>query len=157
MDRRALQDGADDRGRDRDPGGVRRGVPARGNEEGAAAHVCDEDLDAATVRKLSKRGPHVPTNVHQDLQARRGTTAGQGSGEGIDTASDPAHLNTRLSMEEAAVGGNPGEAPLRPAKLQRKLTKSQRKNQQQKRNRHKKAAARTDARQVGAREGAGEV
>ena len=99
----------------------------------------------------------MPIQVHQGVKARRGTTAGQGSGEGIDTASDPAHLNTRLSMEEAAVGDNPGEAPLRPAKLQRKLTKSQRKNQQQKRNRHKRAAARTDARQVGAREGAGEV
>jgi len=60
-------------------------------------------------------------------------------------------------MEEAAEGDNPGEALLRPAKLQRKLTKSQRKNQQQKRNRHKEAAARTHARQVGVREEAGEV
>ena len=74
-----------------------------------------EDTDAATVRKLSKRGPHMPINVHLGLQARRGTTAGQGGGEGIDTASDHAHSNTRLSTEEAAVGDNPGEAPLRPA------------------------------------------
>ena len=136
MDRRALQDGADDRGRDRDPGDVRRGVPARGNEGGAAAHVCDEDLDAATVRKLSKRGPHVPIHVHQGVKARRGTTAGQGSGEGIDTASDPAHLNTRLSMEEAAEGDNPGEAPLRPAnwdQMPREARKSWKKRQKKKR------------------------
>ena len=116
MIRRALQDGADiEKGRDRDAGDGRRVVPARGGEGGAEAHVCDEDMDAATVRKISKRGPHVPINVHQDLQARRGTAAGQGVGEGTDTASDRTRSNTRLGMEEAAVGDNPGEALLRPA------------------------------------------
>ena len=70
---------------------------------------------------------------------------------------DHTRSNTGLNMEEAAVGDNPGQVPSRPAKLQRKITKSQRKNQQQKRNRHKKAAARTDSLQVGVREGAGEV
>jgi len=39
VDRRVMQVGASDRGRDRDPGDVRRGVPARGDEGGAAAHV----------------------------------------------------------------------------------------------------------------------
>ena len=99
VDWRALQDGAVDKGRDRDSGDVRRGVPARGNEGGAAAHVCDEDLDAATVRKLSKRGPHMPINVHQGLQARRGITAGQGGGEGIGTALDHTRSNARNALK----------------------------------------------------------
>ena len=64
MERRAMQDGADGRGRDRDPGGVRRGVPTRGNEGGAAAHVREEDTDAATVRKVPKRGPQATIHVH---------------------------------------------------------------------------------------------
>ena len=115
VERRAMQDGADGRGRDRDPGDVRRGVPTRGNEGGAAAHVRDEDTDAATVRKLSNRGLHAPIHVQQGLQARRGITAGQSDGEGIDTASDHAHSNTRLSMEEAAVGDNHDHVPPRPA------------------------------------------
>ena len=69
----------------------------------------------------------MPTNVHQDLQARRGTTAGQGVGEGTDTASDHTRSNTRLSMEEATVGDNPGEAPLRPANWDQ-MTRKARKN-----------------------------
>ena len=115
VDRRALQDGAVDRGRDRDSGDVRRVVPARGGEGGAEAHVCDEDTDAATVRKLSKRGPHVPIHVHQGVKARRGTTSEQGGGEGIDTASDHTPSNTRLNMEEAAVGDNHDHVPPRPS------------------------------------------
>ena len=126
MDRR-LQDGAVEKGRDRDSGDGRRVVPARGGEGGAEARVCDEDTDAATVRKLSKRGPHVPINMHRDLQARRGTAAGQGVGEGTDTASDHTRSNTRLSTEEAAVGDNPGEAPLRPANWDQ-MTRKARKN-----------------------------
>ena len=127
MERRTLQDGAVDRGRDRAPGDVRRGETARGDEGGAEAHARDEDTDARAVRNVPKRGPHVPIHVHQGVKARRGTTAGQGGGEGIDTASDPAHLNTRLSMEEAAVGDNPGEAPLRPANWDQ-MTRKARKN-----------------------------
>ena len=110
-----MQVGASDRGRDRDSGDVRRGVPARGDEGGAEAHACGEDTDAATVRKLPKRGPHVPIHVHQGVKARRGTTAGQGGGEGRDTASDHPRSNTRLNMEEAAGGDNPGQVPPRPA------------------------------------------
>ena len=115
VDRRALQDGADDRGRDRDPGDVRRGETARGDEGGAEAHARDEDTDARAVRNVSKRGLHASIHAHQGLKARRGTTAGQSDGEGIDTASDHAHSNTRLSMEEAAVGDNHDHVPPRPA------------------------------------------
>ena len=130
MERRTLQDGAVDRGRDRAPGDVRRGETARGDEGGAEAHARDEDTDARAVRNVSKRGLHASIHAHQGSKARRGTTAGQGSGEGIDTASDPAHLNTRLSMEEAAVGDNPGEAPLRPANWDQ-MTRIARKNWKQ--------------------------
>ena len=66
------------------------------------------------MRKLPKRGPHVPIHVHQGVKARRGTTAGQGGGEGIETASDHTRSNTRLNMEEAAVGDNPGQVTPRP-------------------------------------------
>ena len=136
MERRALQEGAVDWGCDRDPRDARRGIPARGGEGGAEAHARDEDTDARAVRNVPKRGPHVPIHVHQGVKARRGTTAGQDSGEGIDMASDPAHLNTRLSMEEAAVGDNPGEAPLRPAnwdQMPREARKSWKKRQKKKR------------------------
>ena len=72
----------------------------------------------------------MPIHVHQGVKARRGTTAGQGGGEGIDTASDHTRSNTRLNMEEAAVGDNPGEAPLRPANWDQ-MTRIARKNWKQ--------------------------
>ena len=74
-----------------------------------SAHVCDEDTDAATVRKVSKRGLHVSIHVHLDLEVRRRTTAGQGGGEGIDTASDTASdhtgSNTRLKTPKNELKG----------------------------------------------------
>ena len=99
MERSALQEGAVDWGCDRDPRDARRGIPARGGEGGAEAHVCDEDTDAATVRKFSERGLHVLIRVHKGLKARRGITAGQGGGEGIDTALDHTHSNARNALK----------------------------------------------------------
>ena len=137
VERRTLQDGAVDRGRDRAPGDVRRGETARGDERGAEAHARDEDTDARAVRNVSKRGLHASIHAHQGSKARRGTTAGQGDGEGTVTASDHTCSNTRSNLEEAAVGDNPGQVPLRPANWGH-MTRDARKGRKQRQRKKRK-------------------
>ena len=124
VERKTPQAGAVDCERDRDPGDVGRGIPARDDEGGAEAHACDEDTDAATVRKLSNRGLHAPIHVQQGLQARRGITAGQGGGEGIGTALDHTRSNTRLRIQKNELKSNPRGSNSEDGKRKRRAHKT---------------------------------